>query len=407
MAQHWVPQYVLRGFSVDDKTIWQYDKTGQTAATKVGIRGACGRNDAFSPQVERLLSTIENAANPAIHVFRRMERAMRIEPVVKRIVAVYLQTFLWKRSPGIRDQQVAETKEGDLLGQAHDIARLLGVPRRLYQNLLPTVAAKVANDVNGLMAGHWESGTFQRWLFYSMSWVVLRCTEPIVTVPDRGLVRLGGRGLLDPKAEFYFPLSSKRVLMASWCGTPPGVVQLLSASPALLRSINKHGFAQAGRFVYGRSYSEKVAKMVKRPSHQFPTLKALEVAGGPNPTLAKLDGLKAWYANVVDDDSDDPDRCWCMGPGAGSRCRHEWQRAPFDLPVMAETPEVRASASVCKWCGALELRYPNGHVRFDDLELRRTTANEAIRNWWQSFRVVGTDTRIKALGSTPRYYIAG
>ena len=65
MAQHWVPQYVLRGFSADDKTIWQYDKTGQMAATKVGIRGACGRNDAFSPQVERLLSTIENAANPA------------------------------------------------------------------------------------------------------------------------------------------------------------------------------------------------------------------------------------------------------------------------------------------------------------------------------------------------------
>ena len=403
--QHWVPQYVLRGFSSDGKTICQYDKTGQIGATKVGVKGACGRNDAFSEPVERLLSTIENAANPAIDVFRRMEHAKRIDQVAKRIVAVYLTTFLWRRSPAIRDRQVAETNEAQFFDWGREGAKLYGAPRSLYRDNLPVFAAKVASDVNGLMAGHWESNTLQRWLLYSMSWAVLRCMEPIVTVPDRGLVQLGTRGLLDPKAEFYFPLSSKRVLVASWHG-PPSLVQFLSAAPAHVRGINKHGFGQAGRFVYGQEYSEKVATAVQRSAHHFPTLKALPAAGGPNPTVSKLDSLKAWYAKVIDS-SDDPDRHWCIAPGAGNQHRHNWQLAPFELPVVSDTPETKAPVAICAWCGALEWRYPNGHVRFDDLELRRTTVSEPMKNWWQSFRVVeGPDAHIEADGTVPRYHVA-
>ena len=406
MAQHWVPQYVLRGFSTDGKTIYQYDKTGEIAVTRVGIKGACGRNDAFSEPVERLMSTVENAANPAIDVFREMEHPMSIDPVAKRIVAVYLTMFLWRRSPAIRDQQVTETTETEFLNWGREGAKLYGAPRSVYQDMLPAVAAKSARDVNGLMAEHWESSTLQRWLLYSMSWAVLRCGEPIVTVPDRGLIQLGRRGLLDPKAEFYFPLSSKRVLVASWHGAPPGLVQLLSASPAHVRGINKHGFGQAGRFVYGQECSKKVATTVQRSAHHFPRLKALPAAGGPNPTVPKLHGLQAWYTKVVNDRSDNPDSHWCMAPGAGNQCRHRWQRAPFSLPVVSETPETKVPVGVCEWCGALEWRYPNGHVRFDDLELRRTTVSEPMKNWWQSFRVEGRGERIEARGAMPRYHVA-
>lgn len=65
MAQHWVPQHILRGFSNDGKTVWQYDKMGKIPPTKVGIKGAFARNDAFDTHVERLMATIENAAKPA------------------------------------------------------------------------------------------------------------------------------------------------------------------------------------------------------------------------------------------------------------------------------------------------------------------------------------------------------
>ena len=256
MAQHWVPQYVLRGFSADGKTIWQYDKTGRLPPTKVGIKGACGRNDAFSAPVERLLSTIETATNPAIEALRGMDHAMRISPIAKRIVAVYLTSFMSTRSPAIRDQQVADANEADFLDWAQSAAKHYGAPSSPNRDLLPTLAAKAAGDVNGLMAGHWDSFTFQRWLFYSMSWVVLQCAEPIVTIPDGGLIRLGDRGLLDPKAEFYFPLSANRVLLASWHGAPD-VVEFLPASPAHMRNINKHGFGQSGRFVYGQSTPTK------------------------------------------------------------------------------------------------------------------------------------------------------
>ena len=57
-------------------------------------------------------------------------------------------------------------------------------------------------------------------------------------------------------------------------------------------------------------------------------------------------------------------------------------------------------------CNARERRYPNGQVDFHDLELRRTTAAETTQNWWQSFRIEGTDTGIKAHGAVPRYRVA-
>lgn len=260
MAQHWVPQHILRGFSADGKVICQYDKTGEIPAKKVAIRGACGRNDAFSEPVERLLATIEGAANPALDVFRRMEGTTRIDAVAKRIVAVYLNTFLWKRSPATRDKQIADTHDVELLMSVRDRTERYG----LLRDTLLVLAEENDTDVNSLMAQHWQANTFLRWVHYSMSWAVLQCAELIVMVPDCGMFR--SSGLFDPNVQCFFPLSSTRVLVASWSGTPTDLVQLISASPAHVRKINKLGFGKAGRFVYGQEYSAKVAETVSRRS---------------------------------------------------------------------------------------------------------------------------------------------
>ena len=74
--------------------------------------------------------------------------------------------------------------------------------------------------------------------------------------------------------------------------------------------------------------------------------------------------------------------------------------------MVKDMPEVKVPIGVCEWCSALEWRFPNGHIKFDDLELRRTTASEAMENWWQSFEVVGTNTSIEAHGVVPRYRVA-
>ena len=273
MALHWVPKHILQGFSNDGKTVWQYDKTGEIPPTKVGIKGAFAGNDAFDTPVERLMTTIENVAQPAIEVLRNMDQHMRIDPVAKRIVAVYLAMFLWRRSPAVRDRLASEMNEVDLLNLVRKrVEEYDDVVRNRLEAIMPTVAAKAAGDVNSLMSEHWSASMFVRWLFYSMSWAVLRCTAPVVTVPDQGLIRLGSRGLLDPKAEFYFPLSSRRVLVTSWQGSPQSLIQLLPASPAHMRGINKHGFAQAGRFVCGQKYDQKLAAAVQKTQHHFPTL---------------------------------------------------------------------------------------------------------------------------------------
>ena len=264
--------------------------------------------------------------------------------------------------------------------------------------------ANVASDVNRVMSDHWQSKSFQRWLFYSMSWAVLHCAKPEVTIPDCGMVR-GLGGLLDHDAEFYLPLSATRVMVASWEGAPPDEVQLLTASPAHLRHINKLGFGLAGRLVYGQRRSEKVAMAVRRQSrHSATRLKGPKVAGGPNPKVTSLSGLKHWLANVLDD-SDDPDRHYCVAPGMGDEHRHGWGK-PVERSVR-EAPEIKVSDRICKWCGARERRHPNGQVKFRDGELERVraqlaakterkTVDEHMKNWWQRWKVEGTDTHITA-----------
>ena len=403
MAQHWVPQHVLRGFSADGKTVWQYDKTGSVLPVKVGIKNACARNDAFAEPVEQLMSTIEHRGSSAIKAFRRMAQPVLIDPVAKRIAAVYLNMFLWKRSPATRDSQVAETDEAVLLACARDGVRDHGLPSDLVRDVMPIAVAKAAADVNGLMAEHWSSNAFQRWLFHSMSWAVLRCAEPVATIPDQGLARLGSRGPLDPKAEFYFPLSSKRVLVMSWNGGPPNTVQLVKASPAHVRRINKLGFRQAGRFVYGEEYSERLAAAVQKSSRHLPTPRPLQLAGGLNPKVPELSNLRAWHEKLG---LDDPDRHWCMAPGAGERCRHSWRRAPFELPVVSDEPEITMAVDVCEWCGGLQKRHRTGLVEFDDMELCRTLTRPPSKNWWQHFDVTHAGNRIEARGAIPLYRLA-
>ena len=398
MALHWVPQHILRGFSNDGKTVWQYDKTGEIPPTKVGIKGAFARNDAFDTPVERLMATIENAAKPAIDALRNTDQHTRIDPVAKRIVAVYLAMFLWQRSPAVRDWLVSKINEVDLLKllrkkwEEHD-----DVVRNQLEAASPAVVPKVASDVNSLMSEHWSANMFVRWLFYSMSWAVLRCTAPVVTVPDQGLIWLGSRGLLDPKAEFYFPLNSRRVLVTSWQGSPQSLIQLLPASPAHMRGINKHGFARAGRFVCGQKRDQKLAAAVQKAQHHFPTLEALTPTGGLNPTAAKLDHLNSWIEGIG---TDNPDRHWCIAPGA-DRHRHQWKQSPSPIAVTSDLPNHKVPARFCEWCGAIERENLNGHIEFDDMELQRIQAQPPWKNWWQSFVIVYAGDRIKSRNVAP------
>ena len=335
---------------------------------------------------------------------------MRIDPVAKRIVAIYLNMFLWQRSPAVRDRQVAEINEAKLLAWSHEEIKRTAELSDLYRDSAPIAASKAASDLNGLMAGHWESSTFQRWLFYSMSWAVLRCTKPIVTIPDQGLVRPSnsgilndGRGLLDPQAEFYLPLSSTRILVVSWRGGPPDKIQLVTASPAHIRRISKFGFGQASRFVYATGESEKLAVAVQQSPRHIPTLKPLRMTGGPNPKADELGKLKAWFEKLG---TDDPARHWCMAPGAGEHCRHNWRRLPNELPVVSDKPEFTTPVYVCEWCFAFEWRYRNGHVKFDDMELRRLLKQPPMKNWWELFDVTHAGNCIEACGTIPLYRVA-
>lgn len=320
---------------------------------------------------------------------------MCIDAATKRIVAIYLELFLWRRSPATRDRQ-AEMTKAKLSDMAMDSLRQNPL-RSLLEGSVPA-AVEVASDVNGLMASHWRANNFQRWLFYSMSWAVLRCDEPQVLIPDCGMVRW--RGPLDVEAEFYFPLSDKRMLVASWLGAPSNEVKLLSAPSAYVGEINQLGFEQAGRFVYGR---ESATAPVKRPpSPRSTTLENLGVIGGPNPLAAELNELRRRYGNVGNSD-DDPNRYFCVAPGAGEQHCHRWGQE-LDVPVVQE---VTTPGRFCEWCRALERKHTEGRFEFDDSELlRRTAPNKALRkNWWEFLKVEGTHTCIVARGVVPPYCI--
>jgi hypothetical protein len=125
MGDHYVPRYYLKGFSLEGKRIWAFDKEEKRAfATQV--KSIANETGFYSSTVEQdLANQIEGPAN---QVLRAIRSRLAISQSDKRVLSAYMVCML-KRVPHTKEW-ARELAPGMLEQIVEDVSRKLDVLER-------------------------------------------------------------------------------------------------------------------------------------------------------------------------------------------------------------------------------------------------------------------------------------
>ena len=374
MGQHWTPRHLLRGFSSDKTNVWMYDKRDGQAPKSVSIGRAAQSGRAYSEPVEKLMATIEHAANPGVSAFREMTQPININQTAKLLLSYYVAMFAWQRNPRVRRHQIEMWDDEQFMTeQFAQIMEDWGGPPKgrgdVIDKVREAVLQKGLSRSNHFLSAGWEPGAVMRWSFHMMTWAVLDARSGKFTIPDSTMVRFSeNAGLLDEHAAFCLPLSSSRVLLACWKGGPPGVVQYRRIDRDLVHLINKVGFGQAERFVYAGVCDDALNRAVQKSRPHHAKVGQKFGLSGEN--------TNRWHLNWINENYDWLRAELCL---TAPEHTHEWHPVAVEAPLpFSGQPTLR-----CSRCGCLKWRYPSGRVEFKNQEVAFVDADYPARNWWQ------------------------
>lgn len=372
MGQHIVPRHLLRRISPDGINIWQYDKEAVAAAPKrLPIVQVSQTSKFFDDDIERLLSTIEGAANP---ILNKLVHGQTIDSIERRIIAVYMEMYK------VRDRGKRKEMKKIVSGGRDATEKFMEdimEPMR-GTNLYAKYTGQKSDHIEYLqfhqdkvLSGTWAPSNLIRLMLFLMTWRVLESDgvdfvigEPPWTLP----ATVTERGV--PKEEVFFPLSSKHVLHLSWIGNP-SKIERQRISRADARQINKFFISASDRFVFFNKNCSKMNQLVKNKHMHNKQIEWRWPILGSNPYRL----LRRFTAGEIDKS----ERYICMHPAA-SEFRHAWCEAENPL-VVAGGGKV---AKWCKNCGVLELEYDadmEPEIRNSEIALA-TGKGGTYRNWW-------------------------
>lgn len=374
MGQHIVPRYLLRRISPDGETVWQYDKKAAVLGPKkLPISQVSQTRKFFGEDIEKLLATIEKAANP---VLGKLTHGQPIHSIEKRVMAVYLEMYknrdrgkrkeIKKIVSGGRDktkkfmEDIMEPMRGTSLYTKYTSRKSDHIEHlQLYQDKV--------------LSGTWNPSNLIRLVLFRMTWRVLESSEvdfvigePPWTLPATVT------GLGPPKEEVLFPLSSNHVLHMSWIGDPSRI-ERWPISQANARQINKFFISASNRFVFFNKNCSKMNQLVKN-KHMHN--KQIEWGW---PMLESNPYQPQWARRPTAGEIDKFEEHICMHPAA-SEFRHAWRET--ESPHVVEDGDKIIQR--CKHCQAMKLKY--GDTR--ESEIRNDEVRLAIgklkpyRNWW-------------------------
>ena len=372
MGQHIVPRHLLLKISPDGKTVWQYDKKD----TKVGpkrlpVSKVSQTPEYFDPDIEKLLSTIEGAANP---ILDRLAHGEAITAVERRKISIYLEMF------GVRDRESRRQHKEKFFGSHEKVENYVdavvesefGVDAHLISETQKSDAVeRLISCPDAVFSGMWEPSNFIRFFLYVMTWRVLKSDTVNFVIGEPPFAVGGNVGLKHPNMEAFFPLSCRHVLHLSWLGDPSRI-ELRSIPPSTARQINKIFIAKADRLVFFNENCPKMNEVVKKRHLHFDTGTLNWRIRGENPFRPTRDQpftdseIRLISANI------------CMHPNA-SRFRHVWVDAKKLKVVNGGT--VVAS---CKHCHTMQVKYDNKPepVRINSEVALATRQMEPLKNWW-------------------------
>ena len=374
MGQHIVPRQLLLKISPDGRNVWQYDKKDTKAGPKkLPVSKVSQTPEFFDADIEKLLSTIESAANP---VLDRLAQGKTIDAWERRKMAIYLEMF------GVRDRESRRQHKEEFFGSREKVEDYVDAvvesELRVDAHLISEshkldAVERLVSCSNAVFSRIWEPSNFIRFFLYVMTWRVLESNTVNFVIGEPPFAVGGNVGLKHPNTEAFFPLSSKHVLHLSWLGNP-SEIELREIPSSAARQINKIFIAKANQLVFYSENCSKINKLVKKRHLHFDTGSLNWTVSGtnlfrPKRNQAFTDGEMRLLRESI-----------CMHPNA-KRFRHLWIDVKESIPITINGGTVIAW---CEHCGMMQVKYDNkpDPVQINSEVALATGQMGPLKNWW-------------------------
>lgn len=255
MGHHYVPQFYLRGFTVDNK-IWVHDRTHNRTFSSQP-KTIANENNLYTEELEtHLANSIEY---PAMKAIEKIREKVLLDDSERLAIARYVVT-LWKRVPRARARVAARMPEltrvvrGKLYSQLAltareqpDLALAVEARRSEVDMVLDRYESETPPEIWQKSLHNYQSEkTIENLL--SMNWRFLCSKELQFLTCDNPVFFFEHEGIGKETSEVTVPFSSSVTLWANRRVAPNE--KYLPALPGTVREINRRIASNATRFVY-------------------------------------------------------------------------------------------------------------------------------------------------------------
>ena len=392
MGKHWVPQHLLKGFAADGnlEMVVQYDKQGNDPKT-VPIKNASQSRAAFSEDVECIMASIERTANSLVSYLRDTPDPLRLHDNAKRLFAVYLSMFTWRRDRTKTDAIERQITPELVRKIQSEVAMRYGEStRKEILARADVVAGIFAGGQENIVRGIWLTNAATRFLLYRMTWTLLETSEKAdFLIPQSALIQHAPDGFDAPNCVLFLPISTHRALQLSWVGGD-GDIRILTAPNGLVEMVNRLGVEQSERFIYAHAKNRMVQKVVQDDAMSAGQFYPLQV-NGQNSFSDQLDAFRTWrQAGDAGGGFEVATNTICMAPGAPQQevypglqvSVHEWSQNASRVPFASDIPDSMMSVVFCNRCGYAKETHDDGTICYSSTELHMATNTSRPSNWW-------------------------
>ena len=277
MPPHILPQHYLQQFASpsNSKDVWRYDIHSREFKL-LPIKNVAMSNDFYSAEDERWLS--EEIEGPAQYGLQRLRDRQPLDFESRCKIAAYLDSMI-KRVPRTRRKllgtdprlkpRALEMIRTELEGWASSCDM---TPEELSLHLDDWESGKGDTPLtlkNDIVRHQWASSRIIHAVFL-MAWTMIASHGPDRFVTgDNAVFIHDGYGLGNPESEFSVPLSTDVALHGSWPHSNRSNLTYVTASPALVKEINRRTVFLAERFVYCHREEPWIPRLAAESPRRF------------------------------------------------------------------------------------------------------------------------------------------
>lgn len=257
MGKHYIPQFLLRGFT-HEGALHAFDKA-RTQWFRSQPKSVANERDLWPDEVETFIT--EEVEGPARDAIERLRQRESLTEQDRWALARYI-AFLWKRVPAGRDRFL-----NNIPGVAEALRREL-IPKLANEELRIKANAYIDKNIADPSAALWHEsmrtefkrdveGTIAR-----MSWEILHTKEPRYLSSDHPVFFFSTDGIGRPTSELTIAFSSRAALICRHGGG--NIPRHTDAQPRQVREVNKRTVSNATRFIFSETRESWMTDFVEK-----------------------------------------------------------------------------------------------------------------------------------------------